>query len=414
MVMAGSGNLTIFSILEERHRSINSTTTYGNHLITHMSMGLLFVGGGEFTLGTSNRAIAAMVCAFYPRFPANSDDNRFHIQAYRHLWVLAVDKRCLVTQDVESGEICPVPIIVSVRDTFNPAGVTNLELVTPCILPDQKNILHIHFKSPRYWPFSLDIENVVHKNILMDLKKVPIKRRAGHLSYIDDPEGIKGIVAMSFPRRTQDERSVRIRDSFIKCLSANAQFIAFAKHFAYPSATFNDSDHFSSFCMNVLYDSLANDRPRIIRTYLWMHNILQDFKCLKNEDMWNLKIIIAIYLGDVEWPNFHPCLIQQDLLENIEIMIYDYFDEIAEEDIRFVECLKLLIMTDCLNENADPLVLNQVKMYISYFDWPSSFNKVRAATLNSLDSDIFDIARKIRQNLQDVPFKTILQIASKI
>jgi hypothetical protein len=259
------------------------------------------------------------------------------------------------------------------------------------------------------------MENAAHKNILIDMKKIPIKRRAGHLSYIDDPEGIKGIVAMSFPRKTHDERSVRIRDSFIKCLSANAQFIAFAKHFAYPStaSSDNDSEHFSSFCMNALYDSLANDRPRIIRTYLWLHNILQDFGCLKNEDIWNLKIIIAIY-SDVEWPSFHPCLIQRDFLENVDIRIYDHFDEIAQEDYRFVECLNHLIMNDCLNENVDPNVLNQVKTYLAYFDWPSSFKEVRAATVHNLDSDVIEIARKIRQKLQDVPFRTILQIASKI
>lgn len=413
--MAGSGNLTVFSILEARHNSIKSTTTYGNHLVTHMAMGLLFMGGGEVTLGTSNRAIAAMVCAFYPRFPANSDDNRFHIQAYRHLWVLAVDKRCLVTQDVESGEICPVPISVVVSKSQNSTEVTEIQLVTPCILPEKRFIRQIHFQSPRYWPFALDLENEVHKNVLKDMKMIPIKRRAGHLSYIDDPEGIKGIVAMSFPRKTHDERSVRIRDSFIKCLSANAQFIAFAKHFAYPClASQNESDDFGSFCMNTLYDSLANDRPRIIRPYLWIRNILQDVGCLKNQDLWNLKIILAIYLGEGAWSDFNPCLIQPDFLENIGINIEDYFDEISEQDKGFVECLNRLIMTDCLNEKSDPLILNQVKTYISYFDWPASFKEVRAATVNNSEVDTVEIARKLRNSLQNVPFRTLLQIASKL
>lgn len=415
MVMAGSGNLTFFSILEDRHRHISSTSTYGNHLVTHMAMGLLFIGGGEFTLGTSNRSIAAMICAFYPRFPTNSDDNRFHIQAYRHLWVLAVDKRCLITQDVESGEIFPVPITVTIHDGLNSTEFTKLDLVTPCILPEQRHISKIQFQSPRYWPFSLDMDNIVHKNLLLDLQMIPIKRRAGHLSYVDDPEGIKGIVAMSFPRKTHDERSVRVRDSFIKCLSANSQFIAFAKHFAYPSLVSNvESNQFGSFCMNTLYDSLANDRPRIIRIYLWIHTILEDLGCMKSEDLWNLKVILAIYLGDIAWQNFNPCLIQLDFLEHIDIKIFEYFDQLEEDDSRFKKCLKDLIMTDSFTANTDPYILHHAKTYISYFDWPLCFKEVRNAIFNDLGSDIVENAKKIRQKLEDVPFKAILQIASKI
>ena len=417
IVMAGTGNLTIFSILEARYNSVNATSTYGNHLVTNMSMGLLFIGGGEFTIGTSNRAIAAMICAFYPKFPSSSDDNRFHIQAFRHLWVMAIDKRCLITQDVESGEICPIPITVTVQDEFNPHGITKLDLITPCILPDRSYISHIDFNSRRYWPFSLDMENTIHQNLVINSKIIPIKKRAGHLSYIDDPEGIKGIVAMSFPRKSHDERSVRVRDSFIRCLSANSQFVAFAKHFAYPSLISDkDSDQFGTFCMNTLYDSLANDRPRIMRVYLWIHHILQDIGSLNNQDLWNLKIIGALYLGDSIWQEnlkFKPCLIQPDFLEHVDIEIYEYFEEL-EEDSRFGKCLKHLIMNDQFDETTDSCILAQAKIFMNYYDWPLSFIDIRATFLNNLESNLVERAKKIRKDIHNIPFRTILQIASKI
>ena len=33
----------------------------------------------RFTLGTSGPAVAALVCAFYPRFPVSSTDNRYQL-----------------------------------------------------------------------------------------------------------------------------------------------------------------------------------------------------------------------------------------------------------------------------------------------------------------------------------------------
>jgi hypothetical protein len=37
---------------------------YGIHISTHMALGLLFLGGGRYTLGTSDAAIACMVPAW--------------------------------------------------------------------------------------------------------------------------------------------------------------------------------------------------------------------------------------------------------------------------------------------------------------------------------------------------------------
>ena len=54
-----------------------------------LANGLLFLGGGLRTLGTSNQAVAALLIALFPRFPATSADNRCHLQAFRHLYVLA-------------------------------------------------------------------------------------------------------------------------------------------------------------------------------------------------------------------------------------------------------------------------------------------------------------------------------------
>jgi hypothetical protein len=46
-----------------------------------MALGLLFLGGGAASLGTSNAAVAALLLALYPRLPTTPQDNRCHLQA---------------------------------------------------------------------------------------------------------------------------------------------------------------------------------------------------------------------------------------------------------------------------------------------------------------------------------------------
>ena len=50
-------------------------------------------GGGKMTIGTSNLAIASLLISLYPRFPQNTTDNQYHLQALRHLYALAIEKR---------------------------------------------------------------------------------------------------------------------------------------------------------------------------------------------------------------------------------------------------------------------------------------------------------------------------------
>ena len=53
---------------------------YGSHMAVHLAVGLLFLGGGKLGLSTSPSAVAAMIAAFFPKFPTHSNDNRYHLQ----------------------------------------------------------------------------------------------------------------------------------------------------------------------------------------------------------------------------------------------------------------------------------------------------------------------------------------------
>ncbi|ELW51457.1 Anaphase-promoting complex subunit 1 [Tupaia chinensis] len=135
MVMAGSGNLKVLQLCRFLHMKTGGEMNYGFHLAHHMALGLLFLGGGRYSLSTSNSSIAALLCALYPHFPAHSTDNRYHLQALRHLYVLAAEPRLLVPVDVDTNTPCYALLEVTYKGT-QWYEQTKEELMAPTLLPE--------------------------------------------------------------------------------------------------------------------------------------------------------------------------------------------------------------------------------------------------------------------------------------
>jgi anaphase-promoting complex subunit 1 len=160
MVMAGSGNLSTLEKLIAMRSMFGDDMNYGCHMAWSMSLGLLFLGNGTCTIGTSKKAVAAMFCSFFPLYPSSATDNRYHLQALRHMWVLAIEKRCLVTKDVTSGEIESVPVEIVIKPEAG-GVVRKIRTFTPAMLPDIAKIDHISIVGPRYY-------HLTHKVLAFD------------------------------------------------------------------------------------------------------------------------------------------------------------------------------------------------------------------------------------------------------
>lgn len=152
-VMAGTGDLKTFRYLRRLHGRTDPETPYGSHLAAHLAIGVLFLGGGTYTFGTSNLAVASLLCAFYPLFPTDVHDNHVHLQAFRHFWVFAAEARCLVVEDIDTQRPISMPVAVIMRD----GSVRNL--ATPCLLPELDSISTIYTNDPSYWQVTLDFGN---------------------------------------------------------------------------------------------------------------------------------------------------------------------------------------------------------------------------------------------------------------
>ncbi|KAL4953349.1 negative regulator of mitosis [Aspergillus filifer] len=152
-VMAGTGDLALFRRLRSLHGRVDPDTPYGSHMAAHMAVGLLFLGGGSYTLGTSDLAVASLICSLYPIYPTTVLDNKCHLQAFRHLWVLAAEPRCLVPRDLDSRRPVSIPISIT---SFDGEQRT---LAAPCLLPDLSLISKVEVLSPDYWPLVLDFDS---------------------------------------------------------------------------------------------------------------------------------------------------------------------------------------------------------------------------------------------------------------
>ncbi|XP_050212163.1 anaphase-promoting complex subunit 1 isoform X2 [Mercurialis annua] len=144
VIMAGSGHLQTFRLLRFLwgRCSADGHANYGIQMAVSLAIGFLFLGGGTRTFSTSNNSIAALLITLYPRLPTGPNDNRCHLQAFRHLYVLATEARWIQTVDVDSGLPVYAPLEVTIRETENYAETSFCE-VTPCILPQRAITMEI-------------------------------------------------------------------------------------------------------------------------------------------------------------------------------------------------------------------------------------------------------------------------------
>ncbi|TFK69815.1 hypothetical protein BDN72DRAFT_839974 [Pluteus cervinus] len=284
MIMAGTGEITCFRRLRyaygmyQQAMHHHNTIKYGIHVATHLSIGLLFLGGGKFTLGTSDAAIACMVTAFFPRFHQLSSDNKSYLQALRHLWVLAVEPRCLIARDVDTTEVVYLPVKIAVKDG-NELGTT--QLISPTLIPDLDKLTSLRVDTPRYWPFYLDTQNLPqHKETLLRSQTLYVKRRTAFLSYTEDPRGSRSLFVRSgssagdaaildFPQLT-DTRSHPASDlsEFITSFSNDTLFLSFADHFSREDGDTPAEQLFHTYCHASLLDSILQDKPQTLQSHL--------------------------------------------------------------------------------------------------------------------------------------------------
>ncbi|ODV88375.1 hypothetical protein CANCADRAFT_58688 [Tortispora caseinolytica NRRL Y-17796] len=150
IVMAGSGDVLVMRRLRNLHG--HPYSTYGGFMAVEMALGFLFLGGGQCQFCDSDIAIASLVMACYPLFPNVDGDSQASIEALRHIWALAVEKRCVVVRELETNKPCNV----NLKFRAFGSGKT-IDLRSPTLLPLKLHeISSIETLSDKYNPVVLD------------------------------------------------------------------------------------------------------------------------------------------------------------------------------------------------------------------------------------------------------------------
>lgn len=201
IVMAGTGDLECLRCLRALHHGSSgkdSKTTYGDHLARHMALGFLFMGGGMLTFSTTPEATASLFCALYPIWPTAPGDNTYHLQIFRHLYVLAAESRLLVPCDIDTMRPCYLPVTV----TDNTSGASFTRAAPFTLARNSSDAQYtVTVSSPRYlaaeFVCSVDGDRLRLVRAGSSERSAPlvmfVKRKAGFLPYADDPSGDKCI-----------------------------------------------------------------------------------------------------------------------------------------------------------------------------------------------------------------------------
>ncbi|XP_047149623.1 anaphase-promoting complex subunit 1 [Vigna umbellata] len=297
VVMAGSGHLQTFRLLRflRIRNCADGQSSYGIQMAVSLATGFLFLGGGMRTFSTTNHSIAALLITLYPRLPTGPNDNRCHLQAFRHLYVLATEARWIQTVDVDTGLPVYAPLEVTVRETEHYAESSFCE-VTPCLLPERSILKRIRVCGPRYWPQVIDFTpedkpwwNFGDKNNPFNSGILFIKRKVGACSYVDDPIGCQSLLSRAMHKvfgLTSLKASDTIRDirngsdsitvdQLVGTFSSDPSLIAFAQLCCDPS-WYNRSDvDFKEFCLQVLFECVSKDRPALLQVYLSLYTTVE-------------------------------------------------------------------------------------------------------------------------------------------
>jgi hypothetical protein len=265
-VLAGTGNLEALKVLRELRARVGAELTYGNHMAISMAIGLLFLGGGCATLGTSNAAIASLVAALYPRMPQTPTDNMAHLQALRHFYVMAIEERLVEVRDVDTGAPCYAPLEVDV--VGSDGNVYTLARTAPCLLPDYATVRRVRVTGDRY--LSRELPPGALQRARVEPLVLHVKRKAGFLAYDVDPRGQRSILARSLPKPGAGAAS---HDEFVRAFSAEPDVIGFAHNMcAERGARSAYAARHAAFCAGVLYECLTREKPAAIALYLALHD----------------------------------------------------------------------------------------------------------------------------------------------
>ncbi|CAG2065836.1 unnamed protein product, partial [Timema podura] len=144
---------------------------------------------------------------------------RYHLQAFRHLYVLAVQPRLLVPRDIDAGNLCYVHLNVVYLDTPHYKN-HSARLRAPCLLPELNKLKQLMLRRGLILVSGISCKMLVIWTV---------KQRIGCLSYMEDPQGFRSLLAQTLTRDTAVSWSIPAES--ISSFSSDPALVNFTQYF---------------------------------------------------------------------------------------------------------------------------------------------------------------------------------------
>lgn len=112
--------------------------------------------------------MAGLLISVYPHFPNSTNDNKYHLQALRHFYVLAIEQRVFHAIDVDRN--LAVNVNVELEFKMNDFIVKERHM-TPLLLQDSKILIGVKIMDPDFYNSEIFVEEGKR------MKVIYVKRR---------------------------------------------------------------------------------------------------------------------------------------------------------------------------------------------------------------------------------------------
>lgn len=238
--------------------------------------GFLFLGAGRYTISRRPEAIAALICALFPKFPTHSNDNRYHLQAFRHLYVLAIEPRLFLPRDIETGKlvVCKLSYVEIDRKL---AAVT----MAPTMLPELDTLKTVYINDPNYWPVTFErgrnwdqLIEILHGNGCID-----VVQRSGCLSHLDDPNRLKSLMTQTLT--TEKYSTWKVESKSLLSFTNDRLIFSLTKMMLVSSVDLSSSDEpvfgrteeLHELILSQIHDCLVRDKIHALGIFIELDNV---------------------------------------------------------------------------------------------------------------------------------------------
>ena len=108
--MAGTCDIECLKLIRVIRKKFQDSKVfhYGFSMAINMALGFVFLGYGNYTFNREDMSIASLLVSIFPQFPNSPTDNKWHLQALRHFYVLAMEEKIFHAVDVDTNKVITV------------------------------------------------------------------------------------------------------------------------------------------------------------------------------------------------------------------------------------------------------------------------------------------------------------------